>query len=358
MTSKKKNTLALFDEIVDFMKKQEATTDIDEKKHLWNKIILTAAFKRRQRRARIYASLTTAAAVFVGLMVWIEPASRFEDDTKLNMVFSEVSIPKQASDIILMVSDSNEIRIDKDTAVVNFSEKGKITVNSKAIATQSSSKGMEEKYNQIIVPGGKRTMLTLSDSTKIWINAGTRVIFPKEFKGVKRKIFVDGEAYLEVARNTEKPFIVETPAQFEIEVLGTSFNVCTYDELEFATVVLAHGSVEIKGVGRQKRIMSPNQLVRIDEKGVLDETISVNAEDYTSWTKGIMVLNSRPFSEVVKTLQIYFGVSLEVDQSLDEIISGQLALKDNFDEVLSGLQHIVAFTYSKDQNGIYKIEKH
>lgn len=359
MTTNNRNTRAFFEKVTDFVKKQEVTTGPDEKKYLWTKIEQEIASREHGRKLRIYASVATAA-VLLGFAIWIESAGILEKSKSLNQVVSEISVPKQASDIILMVSDSDEIRIEKDTAIVNFADNGKITVNNEAIETKptkSSAREKEEKYNQIIVPGGKRTMLTLSDSTKIWVNAGTRIIFPEEFKGTERRIFVDGEAYLEVTENKRKPFVVETPAHFEIEVLGTAFNVCTYDELEFGTVVLARGKVEVAGSGRQKKIMAPDQLLKIDAEGVLEEPIPVNAEDYISWTKGLMVIKSKPFSEVLKRLQIYFGVPLNIDPSLNESISGQLALKDDFEEVLLGLKNIVFFSYHEEEEGGYRIEK-
>lgn len=359
MTTNNRNTRAFFEKVTDLVKKQEVTTTPDEKQYLWTKIEQEIASREHGRKLRIYASVATAA-VLLGFAIWIESAGILEKSKSLNQVVSEISVPKQASDIILMVSDSDEIRIEKDTAIVNFADNGKITVNNEAIETKptkSSAREKEEKYNQIIVPGGKRTMLTLSDSTKIWVNAGTRIIFPEEFKGTERRIFVDGEAYLEVTENKRKPFVVETPAHFEIEVLGTAFNVCTYDELEFATVVLARGKVEVAGSGRQKKIMAPDQLLKIDAEGVLEEPIPVNAEDYISWTKGLMVIKSKPFSEVLKRLQIYFGVPLNIDPSLNESISGQLALKDDFEEVLLGLKNIVFFSYHEEEEGGYRIEK-
>lgn len=359
MTTNNRNTRAFFEKVTDFVKKQEVTTTPDEKQYLWTKIEQEIASREHGRKLRIYASVATAA-VLLGFAIWIESAGILEKSKSLNQVVSEISVPKQASDIILMVSDSDEIRIEKDTAIVNFADNGKITVNNEAIETKptkSSAREKEEKYNQIIVPGGKRTMLTLSDSTKIWVNAGTRIIFPEEFKGTERRIFVDGEAYLEVTENKRKPFVVETPAHFEIEVLGTAFNVCTCDELEFATVVLARGKVEVAGSGRQKKIMAPDQLLKIDAEGVLEEPIPVNAEDYISWTKGLMVIKSKPFSEVLKRLQIYFGVPLNIDPSLNEPISGQLALKDDFEEVLLGLKNIVFFSYHEEEEGGYRIEK-
>ncbi|RIJ49960.1 DUF4974 domain-containing protein [Maribellus luteus] len=355
MKNHNNNILLSLKNLIYFFKKEEITTSADEKKRLWNKVVQTAAYHNRRKKYRIYTAVATAAALS-GAFLWFEIAHTAQNEDKLNTVVAQMSVPKQSSDIIIMVSDSNEIHIDKDTAVVNYSGSGEITINNQAIATKKPIRKKEPiSYNQIIVPGGKRTMLTLSDSTKIWINAGSRVIFPQQFEEKQRKIYVEGEAYLEVAKNAQKPFIVETPAKFDIRVLGTSFNVCTYSELNYATVVLAEGKIELQGENKQQKIMAPNQLVRIDATGAMGEIIEVDAHEYTSWTQGLLVLNSQPFTEVLKRLEIYFGVSIKADEKFNPKISGELELKDQLEDILTGLQNILPYRYSVNEEGVYEI---
>jgi len=355
MKDNNNNIFTLFLNLIYFFKKNEISTPADEKRRLWNKIVQTAVHKKRQQRYRIYLSVATAAAL-TGAFLWFQIVSPFQTEEKLNTIVAQIPIPQKSSDIIIMVSDSNEIRVDKDTAVVNYAGNGKITVNNQQIEAKTEAKQSEKiTYNQIIVPGGKRTMLTLSDSTKIWINAGSRVIFPRKFEEKQRKIFVEGEAYLQVAKNEKKPFIVETPAKFDIRVLGTSFNVCTYPELKHATVVLAEGKINLLGENNQHKILAPNQLIQIDKTGLMGEVVPVDASEYSSWTKGLLVLNSQPFNEVMERLHIYFGVSIKMDEKLNKKISGQLELKDNLEDILSGLQNILPYSYSITEDGVYEI---
>lgn len=355
MKDNNKNILSSFKNLIYFFKKNEISTPTEEKHRFWNKIIQTAARKKRQQRYRIYTTLA-AAAVLTAAIIWFQVFRSPVSEQKLNTIVAEVPVSKQTSDIIIMVSDSNEIRVDKDTAVVNYSRSGEITVNNQAITPQKEVKQAEKiAYNQIIVPGGKRTMLTLSDSTKIWINSGSRIIFPQKFEAKQRKIFVEGEAYLEVSKNPQRPFIVETPAKFDIEVLGTSFNVCTYAGLKYATVVLVEGKINLAGENKQHKILAPNQLIQIDKNGLMGEIVPVDASEYTSWTKGLLALNSQPFNEVMERLQIYFGVTIKMDENLNKKISGELELKDKLEDILSGLQNILSYTYTINEEGVYEI---
>lgn len=356
MSAKRGQFLKLYRSILAYIKTREVTTSQEEKKWLWDKVIQAATYRERQKRHRIYTAIATAA-VIAGAIIWFQVLNTVQQEEKLNTVVAEIPIPKQSSDIIIMVSDSNEIRIDKDTAVVSYTGNGDITINNQSVISKKETREVPEKesYNQIIVPGGKRTMLTLSDSTRVWINAGSRVVFPNKFGAKERRIFVDGEAYLEVAKNAQKPFIVETPAKFDIEVLGTSFNVCTYAQLEQSSVVLAEGKIALKGENNQHKTLKPNELIQIDKEGTLGDIVSVDASEYSSWTKGLLVVNSQPFSEVVKRLQIYFGVSMEIDPGLNKRISGELELKEKLEDILNGLRNIVSYNYAVDENGKYSI---
>lgn len=87
---------------------------------------------------------------------------------------------------------------------------------------------VSEAYHVLHVPRGKEYHLTLSDGTKIWVNAGTSVTYPVRFAAGRRQIFVEGEIYLEVARDTAAPFTIKMPRDNEVTVLGTSLNIKSY----------------------------------------------------------------------------------------------------------------------------------
>lgn len=102
-------------------------------------------------------------------------------------------------------------------------------------------------------------VLTFSDGSKVWVNAGTRVIYPTEFEKDKREIYVDGEIYIEVARDEERPFYVRTK-DMNVRVLGTKFNVTAYESEPIRSVVLAQGCVQVETTQTPKAILAPNQM--------------------------------------------------------------------------------------------------
>ena len=114
----------------------------------------------------------------------------------------------------------------------------------------------------MIIPKGKRTRLTLADGTHLWANSGTRVVYPSHFEKNHREIYVEGEVYLDVFRNEDAPFIVRTK-DFQIQVLGTSFNVSAYPSEGVSSVVLVEGSVNVKNQQKEQVKLAPGQLVDI-----------------------------------------------------------------------------------------------
>ena len=101
--------------------------------------------------------------------------------------------------------------------------------------------------------------MTFADGSKVWVNAGTRVIYPVEFEKDKREIYVDGEIYIEVARDENRPFYVRTK-DMNVRVLGTKFNVTAYESEAIRSVVLAQGCVQVETARTPKAILAPNQM--------------------------------------------------------------------------------------------------
>lgn len=123
------------------------------------------------------------------------------------------------------------------------------------------------KYNQIITAKGKRSQLQLSDGTMLWVNSATRVIYPTQFSETEREIYVDGEIYIEVAKENKRKFIVKTK-DFSVQVLGTKFNVSSYENNAISKVLLVEGKVSVKKdkIETAPIIMSPHELLELDEK--------------------------------------------------------------------------------------------
>lgn len=198
--------------------------------------------------------------------------------------------------------------------------------------------------------------MTFADGTKVWVNAGTRVIYPVEFEKDKREIYVDGEIYIEVARDENRPFYVRTK-DMNVRVLGTKFNVTAYESEAIRSVVLAQGCVQVETARTPKAILAPNQMFSsADGK----ENISqVDVEQAISWINGLYCFQSADLGIVLQRLSTYYGVNVEFDPALSKIkCSGKIDLKDSFETVINGLTFVAPISYAYDeQYKTYRVVK-
>ena len=206
----------------------------------------------------------------------------------------------------------------------------KITVSRSQIPKEESA-----KYNQLIIPKGKMSRLTLSDGTKVWVNANTRIVYPAEFTGKQREIYVDGEIFLDVVHD-DRPFIVRTKG-LNIEVMGTRFNVCAYDKGELERIVLVEGSVRVADkTGGNKRVLEPKQMY--EAAGGETRVEEVDVRKYASWIEGLYYFDRERLENVARLLSDYYGVSIVCSEKTGGFAcSGKLDLKSDLDEVLLGL---------------------
>ncbi|MGD9558087.1 MAG: FecR family protein [Mangrovibacterium sp.] len=255
---------------------------------------------------------------------------------------------------------SDDIRLISGTSITKLSQNSHISLKENGHAAlindskQSEVILSKKDVNRLIVPYGKRSTLELSDGTKVWMNSGTELEFPSEFKGNTREIHLKGEIYIEVAPMKDKPFYVRT-FDFGVQVFGTRFNVSAYPGKAEKTVVLAEGKVEVDMPGKGKSELLPEEMLRIDDSGMQKQKADV--EKYISWKDGILIFHKTPVSDVLQKIGRYYNVSF--DDFSDDLLSvktctGKLYLSDNLDEVLMSVA-VLSETFYYKENGIIYI---
>ena len=272
-----------------------------EKESLWSKIEIENKKALKKKIRTLYIASMSAAASLV-LLLGVSAYLYYSSGSEKKSIdaFAEMKnrpVLASGSDICLVLSEDKHVTFDEKNTDVKYDNKGEIKVNSQTIAKGEEEKAItkEEKkaaekaaitYNQLIVPKGKHSTLLLSDGTKLWINAGSHVIFPVAFEGDKREIYVDGEVFLDVARDETSPFIVKTD-RMQVQVLGTSFNVKSYGNQDADDIVLVTGSVHVQTENGQKADLIPNQRFLCPSTG--KATIqTVDVYDYISWKDGLL----------------------------------------------------------------------
>ena len=240
----------------------------------------------------------------------------------------------------LILQGKNKIEITSENASISYtSADGTVTVNNNKQIKQELAKN-EITYNTVIVPYGKRSKIVLADSSVIWLNSGSRFIYPVQFSEEKREVFLEGEALFEVAHNSHKPFSVVTN-NIEVKVLGTVFNVTAYPDDKFTNTVLERGSVEIEYPGQSilkhstlKITPGTSAIYNPEEKTISQQ--QVETKYYTSWREGILLYQHQSLAEIVKKLSRCYNVEISTDnvELAETCFSGKLDLKEDVLNVL------------------------
>jgi transmembrane sensor len=160
----------------------------------------------------------------------------------------------------------------------------------------------------LTVPAGKDYKIKLPDGTTVWLNAATTLLFPTAFTGNRREITINGEAYLEVAKDV-KPFLVHLP-EVTLQVLGTAFNVNTYDVTK-VKVSLVSGAVRMVR-GKDSLLLKPgNEITCTPDSGI--QVSDFDATALLNWREGLYVFNDAPLSEIIQIFPRWFGQEVVID---------------------------------------------
>lgn len=307
--------------------------------------------KSRQKktiRLRIYyyAAACIAILVLFSLSIYLieSPFSDSQTENKLTELKTE------SSDIQLILGEKEKMTFNEDADIV-LNKTGEVHVIGKttkeAVVSTTDKKVI---LNKLYVPNGKRSSLTLPDSTKVWINSGTTITFPSTFKKDERAITVNGEIYIEVTKDEEHPFHVKT-TNFDVKVLGTHFNVMAYDTDEEKSVVLAEGCVEVTDKSNRSQLMKPDEMLKMNNDGW--KTSIVDTYNYICWKDGILQFSNESLANILLRLSRYYGIKFECNENADRLIcTGKLVLFDDIHQVITTLKDIFPIQYTMEENKI------
>lgn len=242
----------------------------------------------------------------------------------------------------IILPDGSSVEFDAKETVIRQTAAGKLLINSDTVTSfaQAATK-VVSALNQVIIPYGKRSQVTLPDGSHIWLNSGSQLSYPPEFTGNSREVYLSGEAFFDVIPDPRKPFFVITK-DIKIRVLGTRFNVFAYNEEQSTQTVLLEGKVTIgkNSFLAKTEVMEPGERVvyhKKDEKFLKDK---VDVNYYTSWLYGYLIFENEPTPEVFKKLERYYNQTIVLENGLDNIsFSGKLDLKEDIKDVLESITY-------------------
>ncbi len=212
---------------------------------------------------------------------------------------------------------------------------------------------LSSRYNEIDVPYGQRSRITLYDGTKVWLNSGSKFKYPVVFDRSSRDVFIEGEAYFEVAKDAAHPFVVSA-GKLKVEVLGTHFNVCAYsDDKEFSTT-LEEGSVNAINTTNGKYVrMKPGEQVILNCETNGFKRLGVETALYTSWKENLLKFEDAPFEEVIKKMERWYDVKITVDPGIDTKERYTMTIKtESLREMLQLISKTTKINYEIKENTV------
>ena len=169
---------------------------------------------------------------------------------------------------------------------------------------------------QLATVNGQVASLTLADGTKIWLNGGSKLSYPETFRGDKREITLTGEAFLEVAHDAARSFIVHT-GNIKTQVLGTSFSIKAYPEDAFVKVDVATGKVGVLAARSPAVFLTPNQEAVVSKKNHTAITKQgINVAMLTGWKDGDFIVKNMQLTDVLEAIKHRFNVDIKADNNL------------------------------------------
>lgn len=222
---------------------------------------------------------------------------------------------------------------------------------------QQDHKQWSGQMSIISIPAGQRIEMQLQDGTHVWLNAGTKFEYPSVFLGGERRVKIDGEALFEVTNDVKRPFIVETYA-YNVEVLGTKFNVVAQKAHNSFSTALLQGKVKVTDHRANKEVLlNENEIIEYIG-GSLQKSHLRDDESYC-WTKGLVCVDNLTFDELMQKFEQMYGVEIVIDRKeLPKLHfkTGKFRVSDGIDHALTVLQASSGFNYERNQEtGVIRI---
>ena len=301
----------------DYLRIRWVQEDVHIREEQAKKIIFSSLKKKRNLTPYYGVAASIAVLLIVTLFFFIREDKQVVSE---KLVVSEIK-PIQ-SKAMLVLSTGEQIQLTKSTQKIQEQDGSVLKIDSvmgvqyDALSTQRVEKPI---YNKIVVPRGGEYFVTLSEGTKVWLDADSELEYPVFFSGDFREVKLKGNAYFCVTKKNDKPFVVRA-GEFSLKVYGTEFNVNAYD-LQNIETVLVNGSIGFKAnISTPERMMAPNELAVSDSRTGLSEIHQVDIYPYIAWkNQNIHNVNERLESIMEKMARWYDVTVFFQDESLKDL---------------------------------------
>jgi ferric-dicitrate binding protein FerR (iron transport regulator) len=283
---------------------------------------LPAYKKAKQKSWWLYAA--AAVILLIGSAVVYQLGFKKTDSPEI--VKKDIETPDIApggNKAVLTLADNSTIILDNaaNGALTQQGNTKVLKLNDGQLAYNTIGKTAEVLYNTITTPRGGQYQLTLSDGSKVWLNAASSLRFPTAFAGDERRVEMTGEAYFEVGRPHKTPprgkqrFIVDVAGKGEVEVSGTHFNINSYADEATINTTLLEGKVKVTATGSglptpDSRLLSPGQQAQLNSKGQVSVNKNVEVQEVVAWKEGLFHFESTDIKTILRQFSRWYDIEV------------------------------------------------
>ncbi|WP_164111772.1 MULTISPECIES: FecR family protein [Sphingobacterium] len=297
---------------------------------------------RRHEKIRLMRrwAVTAAASIVIFLISsWLVTVWYADDTAESRAVSTKYNIPAGGNKAILTLGDGRKVLLDTLTQGVSIYD-GKLQItkmdDGSIVYASVASEGGEILYNTMQTPVGGTFQVLLPDGSRVWLNAMSQLRYPTSFAKQERRVELNGEAYFEVAKDKGKPFVVDVYG-LDVRVLGTCFNINSYQNRNLIKTTVVEGAVE---VGKENRatVLYPGQQLeyRSDHSSRLLK--NVNLVEIMAWKDGFFSTSSITLGALMDEVERWYGVDVEYVEPLDMEFVLKLSKKISLLELITILE--------------------
>jgi transmembrane sensor len=307
-------------------------------------------------RIPIVRRVAVAAAIAGGLLIggyWLVTKNATNERPTIVQTSKPVDIAAPATNRAMITLGGGQ-QVDLDSAASGaLAQQGSAQViklaNGQVSYKVENITNRELLFNTLTNPRGSQVVtLTLSDDTRVWLNAESSIRYPAVFVGSDRTVEITGEAYFEVAKNASKPFNVKINRKAEVEVLGTSFNINAFEDEPAIKTTLLEGSVRVEplvGVNTNKNklsvVLKPDEQAQVigvnsaSGEGSLTVDKKADVEQAVAWKNGRFAFRHADLPTVMRQLSRWYAVDVSYEGTIvEQHFSGRIGTELSLNQVL------------------------
>ena len=298
------------------------------------------ARKQRSNRRIYYRFLSGAAVIAICFGFWA--LIRIQEQETQNLQVTETE--QQLSDMpankpVLTLGDGTRMNVWGDNLYFKETEKGQKIMLGDSLLSQKEDSITADSYNTLEVPLRCDFNFTMSDGTRVWINAASTLKYPAKFAADSRTVYASGEIYLEVAKDAGRPFYVVVDG-ITVKVLGTSFNIRAYADENDTKVTLLEGKIAAQ-INDKEYTLTPGKQLKRDKTFGETSVRTVDPAEIVSWTRGDYIFKKARLQEVVNTLKNWYGVNIMLSSGASDIIyTGVVNKEEKLEVFLRRLEEV------------------